>query len=114
MAVLTGSVEADVPIQFADREWSEFVWRSLYGNFARGFEEDASAINETDADSGTVTFQTEGDRLVKVTVEVDYTPRSRSDPDGEVHRAQARLDRDLAKYRDFLLHRCEQEDCRAS
>ncbi len=112
MATLSGSVEADVPIQFADREWSEFVWRSLYGNFAKGFGDTASSITETDADSGTVKFETEGDRLVKVTVEVDYTPRSASDPDAEVALAQARLNRDLEKYRDFLLRRCEQESCR--
>ena len=112
MAILSGSVEADVPIQFADREWSEFVWRSLYGNFAKGFAEYSSSITETDADSGTVKFETEGERLVRVTVEVDYTPRSQSDPQAEVRLAQARLDRDLAKYRDFLVHRCEQEDCR--
>ena len=113
MAVLHGAVEADVPIQFADREWSEFVWRSLYGNFAKGFADYSSSITETDADSGTVTFETEGERLVKVTVEVDYTPRSSSDPDAEVALAQRRLERDLGKYRDFLLRRCEQESCRA-
>lgn len=112
MAILVGSIEADVPIQFADREWSEFVWRSLYGNFAKGFGEYSSSITETDADSGTVKFETEGERLVKVTVEVDYTPRSKSDPQAEIRLAQARLERDLAKYRDFLVRRCEQESCR--
>jgi len=50
MAVLSGSIEADVPIAFADREWTEFVFRSLYGNFARGFSNEVSSINETDAD----------------------------------------------------------------
>lgn len=114
MATLSASVQADVPIQFADREWSEFVWRSLYGNFAKGFEDDASSINETDADSGTITFQSDGDRLVKVTVAIEYTPRSKSDPDAEVRRAELRLQRDLARYGDFLLRRCEQEDCRVS
>jgi len=114
MATLTGSVEADVPIQFADREWSEFVWRSLYGSFSRELSGDASSINETDADAGTVTFQTEGDRLVKVSVELEYTPHHGGDPAVEIARAQARLDRDLEKYRDFLLKRCEQESCRTA
>ena len=75
MALLRGSVEADVPIQFADREWSEFVWRSLYGSYAKGFEDVAASLSETDADSGQVTFENEGERLVKVSVEVEYTPR---------------------------------------
>lgn len=114
MTILRGSVEADVPIQFADQEWTEFVFRSLYGSYARGFAEIASSINETDADSGTVTFETEGDRLVKVSVEVEYTPRSGAAAEAEVARAQVRLEHDLEKYRIFLLKRCEQESCRAS
>jgi len=114
MSMLRGSIEADVPIQFADREWSEFVWRSLYGSFSRELSGDASNINETDADSGTVTFETKGDQLVKVSVEIEYTPHHGGDPAVETARAKARLDRDLQKYRDFLLKRCEQESCRTN
>jgi hypothetical protein len=112
MAVLTGSVEADVPIRFADKEWSEFIWRSLYGSWVKGFDP-ASTITETDAEAGTVQFATEGDRLVKVTVNLDFTPPSGADPDQEVRRAQARLQRDLEKYRAFLLRRCDEQSCRA-
>jgi hypothetical protein len=114
MATLSGSIEADVPIAFADREWTEFVFRNLYGNYAKGFADVAASINETDADSGTVKFETEGERLVKVSVELEYTPRSGSDSGQEVAQAQARLNRDLDKYRTFLLKRCEQESCRPS
>lgn len=115
MATLKGSIEADVPIAFADREWSEFMWRSLYGSFAKGFSDvaDASA-SAIDADSGTVKFETEGDRLVRVSVEVEYAPRSGAGAAEEVSRAQARLERDLEKYRTFLLRRCEQEECRSA
>lgn len=112
MAVLRGAVEADVPIQFADREWTEFTFRSRYGNYAKGFADVASSINETDADSGTVTFEAESDHLAKVSVELNYTPHSASAPDEEVARAQEHLDHDLEKYRIFLLKRCEQESCR--
>ena len=112
MAILSGSIEADVPIAFADREWTEFVFRNLYGNYAQGFDDVATSINETDADSGTVKFETEGDRLVKMSVEVQYTPRGGNDASAEVARAQTRLNRDLEKYRVFLLRRCEQENCR--
>lgn len=114
MAILSGSIEADVPIVFADREWTEFVFRNLYGNYAKGFADVATSINETDADSGTVRFETEGDRLVKVSVELEYTPRAGGSSDEEVRRAQARLNSDLEKYRTFLLRRCEQESCRPS
>jgi hypothetical protein len=114
MAILSGSIEADVPIAFADREWTEFVFRNLYGNYAKGFDDVAASINETDADSGTVKFETEGDRLVKVSVELTYTPHAGGDPDEEAARAQAHLERDLEKYHTFLLRRCEQESCRAA
>jgi hypothetical protein len=113
MAILKGSIEADVPLAFADREWSEFMWRSLYGSFAKGFTEVADAsVSAIDADSGTVNFETEGDRLVKVSVEVKYTPHAGSDRAGEIAHAQEQLERDLEKYRIFLLKRCEQESCR--
>jgi hypothetical protein len=59
MAVLKGAIEADVPIQFADREWTEFMFRSLYGSYAKGFEDVAANLSETDADSGSVTFETQ-------------------------------------------------------
>ena len=54
MATLRGSVQVDVPIAFADREWTEFVFRSLYGNDAKGFAAVAAAVGATDADSVTV------------------------------------------------------------
>lgn len=112
MAILTASIEADVPIQFADREWSEFVWRSLYGSYARGFGDVATSLSETDADSGAVNFETEGDRLVRVSVELEYTPHGGGDSSIELAHAQERLEHDLDKYRVFLLRRCEQESCR--
>ena len=39
MALLKASVEANVPIQCADKVWSEFIRRSMYGSYARGFED---------------------------------------------------------------------------
>jgi hypothetical protein len=114
MAFLSGSVEADVPIAFADREWTKFVFRNLYGNYAKGFDEVDSSVSESEADSGTVKLETEGDRLVKVSVELEYTPHSGGDPNDEVAQAQAHLERDLERYRTFLLKRCEQESCRTS
>ena len=114
MAVLSGSIEANVPIKYADKEWSEFVWRSLYGSMAQGFADDSTPITDTDADSGTVKFETEGDKLVKVSVELKYTPHGHGEPNDEVAKAQARLDADLEKYRKFLLWRCEQDSCRTT
>ena len=114
MAVLSGSIEANVPIKFADKEWSEFMWRSLYGSYAKGFSDVSASLSEIDADDGTVNFETEGDQLVRVSVKLDYTPRTGAGADEEVARAQQRLTSDLEKYRTFLLRRCDEERCRAA
>ncbi len=113
MAVLKGSIEVDVPAGFADEEWTEYVFRSLYGNYQRGFEDVAASLAELDADSGTVTFEAEPDGRVRVAVEVEYTPRGR-DPQADVARSQAWLDHDLEKFRTFVLRRCDQVSCRSN
>ncbi len=113
MAILRGSIEAYVPLAFADREWTEFVYRNLYGNYAKGVAEVSSSVTESEADSGTVNLEPEGERLVKVSVELEYTPHGGGDAKAEVAQAQARLEHDLQRYRTFLLWRCEQESCRA-
>jgi hypothetical protein len=112
VALLKGSVEADVPIRFADEVWGEFIRRSLYGSYAEGFADVAASLSEIDADDGTVTFESTGDRLVKVSVELRYTPPAGSDAPAEIARAQAQLEDDLEKYRVFLLRRSAQESRR--
>jgi hypothetical protein len=114
MAIIKGSIEADVPLEFADLEWGEFVFESLYGSYSRGFADVEPLIDEQDMDAGGVTFETEGDRLVRVTVELEYTPRTTDTADVEIARAEATLNRDLEKYRLFLLERCKRENCRPS
>jgi hypothetical protein len=114
MAVLSSSIEVDVPVGFADLEWSEFVWRSMYGSYAKGFGDVSASLSELDADSGKVTFEKEGEKVSKVSVELQYTPPKDGDRKQDIARAQAHLDRDMLKYRTFLLRRCEQESCRAA
>jgi hypothetical protein len=114
MAIIKGSIEADVPLEFADLEWGEFVFESLYGSYSRGFADVEPLIDEQDMDAGGVKFETEGDRLVRVTVELEYTPRTTDTADVEIARAEATLNRDLEKYRLFLLERCKRENCRPS
>ena len=114
MAIIRGSIEADVPLEFADLEWSRFVFESLFRSYTRGFADVEPLIDEQDMGAGDVKFETEGDRLVRVTVELDYVPRTIGTADEEIARAEATLRRDLEKYRLFLLDRCERESCRPS
>ena len=112
MPLLTGSIEADVPVSFADREWREFIGRSVYDRFPEGYEDLRSSLAELDADDGRVTIAALGEGRARVDVEIDYTPRDPADPASDVARAQRELDRDLDKYRDFVLRRCDEELCR--
>jgi hypothetical protein len=112
MPLLTGSIEADVPVSFADREWREFVGRSVYDRFPTGYEDLRSSLADIDADDGRVLIADLGEGRARVSVEIEYTPHDPVDPGSDVARAQHELDRDLDKYRDFVLRRCDEELCR--
>jgi hypothetical protein len=114
MAAIKASITVDVPLEFADLEWSEFMLRSLLSGYTRGLTDVEPLIDEDDMEAGKVDLTTEGDRLVNVAVELDYTPRTKDTADEEVSRAQATLERDLEKYRLFVLDRCEKLQCRTT
>jgi hypothetical protein len=112
MATIHASVEVDAPLEFADLEWSEFMLDSLLHGYARGLIDAEPLIDEDDMRAGTVDFVAEGERLVRVDVRLDYTPRSDAGADQELRRAQATLERDLEKYRHFVRDRCTRLQCR--
>ena len=112
MAAIQASIEVDVPLEFADLEWSEFMLESLLSGYTRGLTDVEPLIDQDDLQAGKVDLTTADDRLVKVAVELEYTPRTKQ-ADEEVARAQATLERDLEKYRRFVLDRCEKLQCRA-
>ena len=112
MTVITASVTVDVPLEFADLEWSEFLLDSLLSGYTRGLTDVEPLIDEQDIKAGKVDFTTEGERLVTVAVAIDYAPRSKNEADEEIARAQATLARDLDKYRLFVQDRCERLQCR--
>ena len=112
MAIIKGSIEADVPLEFADLEWSRFVLESLCCNYARGFADVEPLIDEADMDAAEVKFETKGDRLVRVTVELEYVPRSTDAAATEIAHAEGTLRRDLERYRQFLLARYARESVR--
>ena len=76
MPTIHASVDVDAPLEFAELEWSEFMLESLLNGYARGLIDEEPLLDEDDMKAGDVEFTTEGDRLVKVDVRLDYTPRS--------------------------------------
>ena len=76
MATIKAAVEVDVPLEFADLEWSEFLLDSLLSGYTRGLTDVEPLIDQDDMNAGKVDLTTEGDRLVRVAVELDYEPKS--------------------------------------
>lgn len=113
-SLISASIEVDIPIRFADREWTEFVWRTFTGYYTMPVDqfERPLAGDESDAENGSVFFETKGERLTKVRVEVAYSPRNRDEAEEEEARVRARLQRDLEAFRAFLLARCDETRCR--
>ena len=112
VATIQASVEVDVPLEFADLEWSEFLLDSLLSGYTRGLTDVEPLIDEDDMRAGKVDFTTEGERLVRVAVTLEYTPRTTDTAGEEVARAQATLERDLSKYKSFVQDRCTRMQCR--
>jgi len=112
MPTIHASIDVDAPLEFAELEWSEFLLESLLKGYARGLIDEEPLLDEDDMEAGDVHFTTEGDRLVKVDVRLDYTPRSTGGAAVEIARAQATLERDLERYRRFVAGRCERLGCR--
>ena len=112
MPTIHASIDVDAPLEFVELEWSEFMLESLLNGYARGLIDEEPLLDEDDMKAGDVEFTTEGDRLVKVDVRLDYKPRSTAGADIEVSRAQATLERDLERYRRFVIGRCERLGCR--
>ena len=112
MPTIHASIDVDAPLEFVELEWSEFMLQSLLNGYARGLIDEEPLLDEDDVKAGDVEFTTAGDRLVKVDVRLDYKPRSTAGADTEVSRAQATLERDLERYRRFVIGRCERLGCR--
>ena len=81
MPTIHASIDVDAPLEFAELEWSEFMLESLLNGYARGLIDEEPLIDEDDMKAGDVAFTTEGDRLVKVDVRLDYKPRSAAGAD---------------------------------
>jgi hypothetical protein len=106
MQTISESIRADVPPRFADRLWSEFVYRSLVRGRPRSVDDARWWVDQGAVDSGTVEFAGEGEHRVAL----EYASRAGA---GEAEAAQVRehLRRDLESYRAFAVRRCEETGC---
>jgi hypothetical protein len=111
MSLVTGHIDTDVPVSFADQEWREFVGRSVYDRFPDGYQDLRSSLADLDADAGRVVFADLGPNRSRVSVELQYESHGGgTSPQSE--RAQRELDGDLRKFREFATRRCDEVLCR--
>jgi hypothetical protein len=110
MRKISESIEAEVPVAFAHREWGEFIFRSQYGGKEANLSDTRWWVDESGADKGVVKFATEGPELSRITVEL----QTAAGPEADESDLRVRLRRDLDHYRDFVLRRCDETHCRAA
>ena len=110
METVSESIRADVPARFADRMWSEFVFRSQSAGRPRGLSDTRWWVDESPVEKGTVSFASSGDRMVTVTVDLECD--AGSGEEGPPAQVRERLKRDLGSYRRYLEERCQETDCR--
>lgn len=105
MSELTRSIVVDVPLEFADQEWSEFVFRSLMNWYRIGPDEFSydSAGDESEAESGSVYLESVDDGHTKVSVDLSYIPHIEDEPESdEVAHVKRHLDAQLLQYKRFV------------
>jgi hypothetical protein len=106
MTTITESIKTDVPIAYADKQWTAYMFSHLSRAYAQPGQDASQVTQRIDADSCTVTFTDESDATTRVSVSVACQV---ADESARVHED---LRRDLEQYREFLTMRCEKDDCR--
>jgi hypothetical protein len=108
MAELRSSIEVDAPASYANREWTEFVFRSFFNwyRIAPGQYSYEQAGDESDAEGGCVYLESLGPERTRVTVDLSYLPRDDdADPDVELRHAERHLAAQLEHYKRFVERR---------
>jgi hypothetical protein len=96
MATSERWIEVDAEINEADREWTEFMFRSLVGHYRTSTEDVEWSLADDVEKGGLVTFADLGAGRTRVTVSLHYTGGP-----GAEEAVGAHLERDLAEFKTF-------------
>ena len=96
MATIERWIDVDAEISETDREWTEFMFRSLVGNYTTPTEDLEWSLAEDAEKSGLVTLADLGAGRTRITVNLVYTGGP-----GAEEAVGAHLDRDLAEFKRF-------------
>ena len=93
MAKITRSIEVGAAIGAVDKEWTEFMFRTLVGHYQGGLA-DVEWTPADDAEKeGVVALEELGDGRTRVSVTVEF--------DGDESEVAAHLERDLRLFKAF-------------
>jgi hypothetical protein len=96
MPTIARWIDVDTEISAVDREWTEFMFRSLVGHYRTSTADIEWSLADDVEKGGLVMLKDLGAGRTRVTVSIDYT--------GDVAAEEAvggHLDRDLAEFKGF-------------
>ncbi len=96
MATIKRWIDVDAEITEADREWTEFMFRSLVGHYQTSLADVEWSLADDVEKTGMVTLADLGVGRTRVTVSIDYEGDT-----GAEEAVGAHLDRDLAEFKRF-------------
>ena len=96
MKTIERFIDVDAEITDADREWTEFMFRSLVGHYRTSTAGVEWSLAEDVAEGGLVTLADLGAGRTRVTVSIDY-----SGEPGAEEAVGAHLEHDLAEFKRF-------------
>ncbi len=91
------SVDVEVPLEVADREWTQFIFYALY------FRPQGPDVGEAEPDAGFVRLEAIDERTTRVTVDLNYCAHYAGISDTEeINQAEQHLRQTLARYKRFV------------
>jgi hypothetical protein len=116
MAELERTIDVDAPVDFANQEWTEFVFRSFFNwyRIAPGEYSYNQAGDESEAEKGCVYLEPIGPETTRVRVDLTYLPHERDEPaEAELEHAERHLTAQLANYKRFVERKYAAEKARS-
>ncbi len=92
------SVEVNVPVKVANKNWTRFLFRNLYYRPLKSPD-----VSEAEPDAGFVHLEALNDHTTRVTVDLNYCAHFEGISDAEeIAQTQQHLRETLARYKEFI------------
>jgi hypothetical protein len=116
VAELERTIDVDAPVDFANQEWTEFVFRSFFNwyQIAPGEYSYNQAGDTSDAEGGCVYLEPIGPERTRVRVDLKYLSQERDESTGsELEHAERHLAAQMDHYKRFVERRYAAEKAKS-